>query len=208
MEVVCTKCKRIVSIENVNVQKDTAFCDTCGEIFSLSRLVATAKNTKFDSSIAIKGASFVDKGSFWIVEVSHRSLQAVFLVPFTLVWAGFSLSGIYGSQIVSGEFDPGASLFGIPFLIGSVFLIELTLMSLFGKSLVSVENSRGLVFMGIGSIGWYRRFNWDNVSEIIENHGEQYRSIALEGAKRITFGWGLSEEQTYYMANILRTKKQ
>ena len=45
-----------------------------------------------------------------------RSPIAFFLVPFMCVWSGGSLGGVYGSQVLNGEFDLGISLFGIPFI--------------------------------------------------------------------------------------------
>ncbi|OZG70356.1 hypothetical protein BTA51_26300 [Hahella sp. CCB-MM4] len=134
--------------------------------------------------------------------------MALFFVPFTLVWAGGSLSGIYGSQLVSGKFDPVLSIFGLPFLFGSIVLITLCLMSLFGRTLVSVENGKALVFIGIGSIGWYRRFDWRTIDRVTENSSGQYKYISLEGSKRLNLGWGLSSKKQYYIANYLRAKLQ
>ena len=74
--------------------------------------------------------------------------------------------------------------------------------------IVSVENGKGLVFMGVGSVGWYRRFDWNLIDRIIENTNSQYKYISLEGSKRLNFGWGLSANKQYYIANFLRTKLQ
>lgn len=59
--------------------------------------------------------------------------MALFVVPFTCVWSGISLGGIYGRQVSSGQFDPTSSLFGLPFLIGSVFLIGYCAMTTMGN---------------------------------------------------------------------------
>lgn len=132
--------------------------------------------------------------------------MALFLVPFTFVWAGGSLSGIYGTQLLTGEFNAEQSLFGIPFLIGSIVLISITLMSLFGRTHVSNENGKALVFIGIGPIGWYRRFDWKNIDRVVESESRQYKHISLEGSKRLNLGWGLSSEKRYFMSNFLKTK--
>ncbi len=208
MEVSCTKCNRKIEAENINVAKDTAFCTSCESLTSLSTLLESIPSKNFDAHTPVRGTSVDDRGYNWAVSGSHRSLMAIFFVPFTAVWAGGSLSGIYGSQIVSGDFDLGQSLFGLPFLIGSVVLITLCLMSLFGRTLVSVENGKALIFIGIGSIGWYRRFDWRLVDRVTENTSGQYKHISLEGSKRLNIGWGLSAKKQYYIANFLRTKLQ
>jgi len=206
MEVICLKCKRHIADEHINVAKDTAYCTACGELTSLSSLMSSSTDPKFDLYELVKGTNYKQEGFSWKLEASHRSWSALFLIPFTAVWAGISLSGIYGSQIESGEFDLQASLFGVPFLIGSIVLISITLMSIMGKTVISNENGKGLIFMGIGSIGWYRRFDWNSISSVVEKQSYQYEHISLEGKKRINFGWGLGDKKRYYLANALRSK--
>ena len=79
-------------------------------------------------------------------------------------------------------------------------------MSLFGRTYVSNENGKALVFIGIGSIGWYRRFDWKNIDRVTESESRQHKHISLEGNKRLNLGWGLSSEKLYYMSNFLKTK--
>lgn len=208
MEVSCTTCKRKIEAENINVAKDTAFCRNCESLTSLSNLLESSTSKNFKANAPVDGTTFDDRGNNWAVSGSHRSWLALILVPFTLVWAGGSLSGLYGSQIVSGEFDPDQSLFGLPFLIGTIVLVTVCLMSLFGRTLVSVENGKALIFMGIGSIGWYRRFDWIAIDRVTENTSGQYKHISLEGSKRLNLGWGLNAKRQYYITNFLRTKLQ
>ncbi|WP_168188298.1 hypothetical protein [Hahella sp. CCB-MM4] len=208
MEVICVSCKQKIKTENINVTKDTAYCSSCENLTSLSALLESTPSKSFDPLYPVHGTSVEDRGNSWTVGGSHRSWMALFFVPFTLVWAGGSLSGIYGSQLVSGKFDPVLSIFGLPFLFGSIVLITLCLMSLFGRTLVSVENGKALVFIGIGSIGWYRRFDWRTIDRVTENSSGQYKYISLEGSKRLNLGWGLSSKKQYYIANYLRAKLQ
>ena len=52
-----------------------------------------------------------------------------------LIWSGGSLGGIYGTQIANQEFSLLQSLFGIPFIIGTINLWFFYIDSiLFGKS--------------------------------------------------------------------------
>lgn len=208
MEVTCNTCNQRIGSENINAAKDTAFCRSCESLTSLSLLLESKPSNSFDVHSPVSGTSVDDRGYRWAVSGLHRSWTTLFLIPFTLVWAGGSLSGIYGEQLVAGEFDIERSLFGVPFLIGSVVLITVCLMSLFGRTLVSVENGKALIFIGIGPVGWYRRFDWRSIDRVVEETSGPYRHISLEGEKRLNLGWGLSEERQYYIANFLRTKLQ
>lgn len=208
MEVNCTICKRRVEAKNINVAKDTAYCEKCENLSSLSSLLESTPSKNFDARSPVSGTTLDDGGYKWAVSGSHRSWAALFIVPFTLVWAGVSLSGIYGRQIFNGEFDLGQSLFGLPFLMGSIVLITVSLMSVFGRTLVSMENGKALIFIGIGTVGWYRRFDWGLIDRVIENTSGNHKHISLEGSKRLSFGWGLSSKKLYYVANFLRTKLQ
>jgi hypothetical protein len=206
MKVNCSKCKKTIEPQNFNVGKDTAYCVNCENLTSLSSLLVSLPSGKFDATNSVRGVTVSDKGHSWSIESSNRSLMAIFLVPFTLVWAGGSLSGLYGSQLLSGEFELEKSLFGLPFLIGSIVLITITLMSLFGRTVVNNKNGNALVFIGIGSIGWYRRFDWKNIERVTESSGRQHKYLSLEGDERLNFGWGLSSEKLYYLSNFLRAK--
>ncbi|MEX0715199.1 MAG: hypothetical protein WD066_01360, partial [Planctomycetaceae bacterium] len=129
------------------------------------------------------------------------------------VWSGGSMAGIYGTQIAAGEFNPFFSLFGIPFVLGSVFLWTVTLMAVCGKVVVGVIDDQGTVFVGVGSIGWRRRFDWREVNCIREEShtagypGGYMRGILLEGKSRLKFGTNLNEQRRYFMLNALKYLK-
>lgn len=206
MDVTCSQCRTKINSDNINVAKDTAYCQRCENLTHLSSLLQSTPDRAFDKRQSIKGVSVSESGRNWSIDVSNRSIMALFLVPFTVVWAGGSLSGIYGTQIANGQFDAQQSLFGLPFLIGSIVLVSVALMSLFGRTHVSSENGKALVFIGIGAIGWYRRFEWRSIDSVVEKDSRQYKHISLEGHKRLNLGWGLSSEKRYYLANFLKTK--
>ena len=147
MEVICATCKSVINSENINVAKDTAYCTQCDNLHNLSSLASTSPNSepnstdrfssndskpkvKFDPYKKVDGLKVDDKSYMWSIDVSHRSKKAFFLIPFTCIWAGGSLYSIYGQQYLSGQYDLVASLFGLPFLLGSFFLIGLCFMTL------------------------------------------------------------------------------
>ncbi len=206
MEVVCTKCKNKILSSNINVAKDTAYCTSCENVTYLSSLLASTSSNSFYQTNSEYGIKINDQGYSWSIEARHIGLMSVFLVPFTAVWAGGSLSGIYGSQIAKGEFDLTHSLFGLPFLIGSIVLVTVTLMGLFGRTVVSCENGKALIFIGIGKTGWYRRVVWKSIDRVSEVMSDQNKHISLEGSNRLCLGWGLSSKKLYFISNFLRSK--
>ena len=110
-----------------------------------------------------KGVSLAEIMDGFRLTLSTRSCLAFFLVPFTLFWAGGSLGGIYGTQISKGQFNLMMSLFGLPFLVGSIFLVALTVMTVAGRCVV--ELSGGRFSIRLGALGVYRTQSaaWDDV---------------------------------------------
>ena len=117
MKVHCPKCHHAIPASKMNVETNVAVCPTCDEAFDLSDLLSDESENGDESKAAphLKqappGAWFTTDVDSWQVGASTRSGAAFFLVPFMLVWSGFSLGGIYGSQIVAGKFNLMMSLF-------------------------------------------------------------------------------------------------
>jgi hypothetical protein len=211
MKITCPKCGSSVPADRCNVATDVAVCARCNEAFAISALVAQGHvPDDFDIHDPPAGAWFEDTGSGWQLGATTRSPFAFFMVPFMCVWSGFSLGGLYGSQIAHGQFNLFISLFGIPFLFGTVLFGCLALMMVCGHVLVTSDYEGGRVFVGIGPIGWTRRFDWaaiHAVAELPANYhqpGGDGRAIALIGQKRILFGSMLSEPRRYYLVQCLR----
>lgn len=138
--------------------------------------------------------------------ISTRSWAALFLVPFTLVWAGGSLGGIYGSQLAKGEFNLLMSLFGLPFLAGSVFLVAMTAMTVAGRSVV--EQAGGKFSIRTGALGVYRTqaAAWDEVlacrlTEASRRGRTSYNTtyqveVDVEGGRTLKLGGAGAERAT------------
>lgn len=207
----CPNCKKDVLFENINIQANIAKCDACSFVFKISDILEMEPDDGFDMNDPPKGAWIGTGMNRVVIGATTRNPIAFFLVPFMLVWSGFSIGGIYGSQIISGEFDPFMSLFGIPFIIGSIVFWTITLMTIWGKVEVSISREGGKVFTGLGKIGYTRKFSWDEVSGISENStslkypGGQKEALRLEGKKRITFGRGIRDNRRYYIYRSLKT---
>ena len=133
------------------------------------------------------------------------------MVPFMLVWSGGSLGGIYGTQLINGEFDLFQSLFGIPFIIGSIVFWSLALMSIWGKVELTLNKRGGKVFTGIGTIGLVKQFLWKDITTLKQKQatlrypGSQGGSLIFEGQKRISFGNGLKQKRLYYLLRATKS---
>jgi hypothetical protein len=137
--------------------------------------------------------------------------MALFIVPFTCAWSGISLSGIYGRQIASGHFDPFSSLFGLPFMIGSLILVAMCAMTVAGKVELSQSEDRLSVFIGVSKLGWSRIFLWSDFSSAREdgrrngfNWNGQGQVIVMEGKRRVAIGSMWNEEKRYFVLSALR----
>lgn len=89
-------------------------------LFSLSSLVSKRTDSKFDIESPEKGTWYETNDKYWLVGASHGSYYSLFIVPFTCMWAGSSLSGIYGTQIKNMNFGWGLSSKKSYYLINSL----------------------------------------------------------------------------------------
>ena len=166
-----------------------------------------------------KGVDLVETMDGFRLTLSTRSCIAVFLVPFTLVWAGGSLGGIYGTQIAKGEFNWMMSLFGLPFLVGSFFLIALTVMSVCGRTIVELAGGKFLI--RTGALGVYRTQSapWPDVrscrlTEATRRGRNSYSTsfqveFKVDGAKDLQLSAaGVERETALWLARFLAARIQ
>ncbi len=120
MEVLRPKCNQVLGGSDINVVTDIARCRRCDEVFVLSSLVQARAFGPVNLDDPPRGAWYRREFNGFVVGASMRHPMAFFLVPFMCVWSGFSLGGIYGTQIVQGRLNLFMSLFGIPFILGTL----------------------------------------------------------------------------------------
>jgi len=209
MKIRCPKCDTEFAGADVNPSANVAFCRSCSEAFALAELIAGDPSNDPDAKINLyeppRGAWFEDFDDGFEVGASTRSWAALFIVPFMMVWSGFSLGGIYGTQIYKGQFNPGMSLFGIPFVIGSVFLGAVAAMTVCGRIVIRVHNNEGSVFTGVGRLGFRKRFNWKQINCVVEqdshSSGRITRNLFLDGEEIVKIGnFGNDKRQRYVRA--------
>jgi hypothetical protein len=211
-KILCPRCRLAIPLDDVNVATDIALCRQCGQTWSYADLNDESKISNFIPQSPPSGTWYQETGPrSFTVGSTTRSPIAFFLVPFMCVWSGFSLGGIYGGQIAKGQFNLGMSLFGIPFILGTLLFGSIAVMAVCGKIAVTVNGDDGVIFTGVGPVGWRRRFNWRSVTSIrrtekIGNRGSAYEQITFEGEKRLNFAAGVKTERLDFMLAILRKK--
>lgn len=209
MKIKCAKCKQQIPADQINMSTDLAFCTFCNEAFKISEAVdLDIVNVNFLQNPP-KGAWFRNEPDNIVVGATTRSPIAFLLVPFMIIWSGGSVGGIYGSQIIEGQFDPIRSLFGIPFLLGSVLFWSIALMAIWGKVEVTI-GEKSYVFVGLGKLGWKRHFDWHSVTSVSEGFskinypGSHNATIVLDGQSPLKFGTGLNEKRKHFVLNVLK----
>ena len=188
-------------------------CPKCGEVIRVEDLVAVEDGGSNDAALlsapppthlAVK----TDYDGIWpvtTIRFKRISPLALFFIPFTCIWSGGSLTGIYGSQFI----------FGIPFLIGTVVLLSACLFMLFGKRVLTLSHGRGTYFTGVGFIGRTKRFAYGYRTKVEEiesvHHGRNGTSVfrrlrlSSEGAADDVYVCsGFSKDALAYTAAVLR----
>jgi hypothetical protein len=204
----CPSCGAAIPLDDVNVSKDVALCRACGQSTAFS-LISAAAEINLQSLAQPPRGIRMDEEPGGALKVSYRKISPVvlFLLPFTLVWGGFSLGGIYGSQIRKGQFNLHESLFGIPFLIGTIVLLYIISFLLFGKWVITLNEGAGTVFMGVGSLGWTRRFAYDRSTVVslrltntrVNNVPQKGISVRT-GGQELVFGTLIKDEVKQFIA--------
>ncbi|MDD7983396.1 hypothetical protein PQO01_00320 [Lentisphaera marina] len=210
----CPGCDSEINLDDVNVSADIALCRACGQTNSFAEMSEESQVADFKDLQMPKGFRVEpDFGDGKSLVYKKMSPIALFLIPFTAVWGGFSMWGIYGTQIMKGEFNLTMSLFGLPFLFGTILLSSICLFSLFGKRLITMGNGRGTIFSGVGPIGWKRRFLYQKSTKVsveysaVRQNNRPVKIIYIRGgSKELKFGWGLKNEALEYIAAFIKNE--
>jgi hypothetical protein len=218
VELHCPDCGLPIPASEVAPSAGLAVCRSCDKSFGLEACKSAAPiGSRFQPlpTNPPKGVAVEELMDGFRLTLSTRSGAAFFLIPFMLVWSGFSLGGIYGTQIHKGEFDLTMSLFGIPFVLGTLFFGSFALMSAFGKVVLEVRNGVLLHRTGFLGLYWTRRRDWGafDRAELEEstrrgkNGYSTSHSISLKGADGETVvGLGLARERLAWALRYLNAK--
>lgn len=207
----CPACRSPISLDDVNIASDLALCRSCGKTSPFSVVSGAAELSQVTQDDVPKGVT-VTQALTGGTEITYRRISKVvfFLIPFMMMWSGFSLSGIYGRQIVRGQFDLSQSLFGLPFLLGTIVLLGVVLFLLFGRWRVRMNAGQGEVFAGVGPVGWTRSFRYEPQSHVsleltnIQRNRVPQKAITVRtGNDEIRFGTGIQEDAKRFIAAVI-----
>ena len=232
----CQKCRRTIPSDEINVAQDVAYCRGCNLSYRLSELTFDdGIIAHMDLQRPPAGAWFDDTGMATVIGATNRSLgTAVGMLLFALFWNGIvsvfvaiALAGTlrqfhvtvptwFPSPEMNGDFmKPGMLaflwLFLLPFILIGLAFIGTVLVCLFGRTEVRIANSKGIIFIGVGSVGWKRRFEASQIKAIklhTSNNREGSNSVSVlletrEG-KQMKFGSLLSNERRQFVLAALR----
>ena len=211
-EYYCPSCASPIPLEDVNVATDIALCRKCGVKGSFSSLCKLPNAIDVLSKPPPKGVRLQHDMMDGSTTVTYRRISPslLFLIPFTLFWSGISMGGIYGTQIYKGEFDLSSSLFGIPFFLGTIVLVSITLFGLFGKWVVRLNRGDGTIFAGIGIVGWRRSFTYNRTSTVMMQdsdtrvNGKRLQCITVKTDNASTsFGSTIRDDAKEFIAAVL-----
>ena len=177
----CPECGCEIPLADINVAADIMLCKRCG---TTSSFAAAASETEDDDSANLLSrqppkhlrieSDPMDPERRIVITYRRFSPVVFFLIPFTAMWSGLSMTGIYGSQITKGQFDPRLSLFGLPFLLGTVGLVSAILFCLFGRRTLTLCRGEARYFSGVFGIGRHKRFRYDATSKVSDNDKSSY----------------------------------
>lgn len=193
--------------------KDLVLCRACGKTWTFSLVNATRELKDISLDNPPKGVRVeTDYEGGTKIIYKRASPIAFFFVIFTAIWGGGSMFGIYGSQFRKGHFSVGESLFGLPFLFGTIVLCSLTAFFLFGRWEIKVRGREGSVFVGVGGLGWRRPFTCGpdarvalEMSSVRVNNQQQEAIILQQGNETIiSFGAAITNREVkLYIAAAL-----
>ena len=208
----CNFCSAPIAVDDINVAADIALCRNCGKSMPFSSLAGIPGEAEIDMLRPPKGITLREDAFHGKVITYHKkSMIVLFLIPFTLVWSGMSMGGIYGRQIANGEFNPSMSLFGLPFLFGTVVLVGVIINALFGSTRIWFDRGLCHVFVGVGKAGWTRKHACSKETRVaivmsnlkvnnVPKSGVELRT----GPEKLLFGTLWSEEAKTFVATALK----
>jgi hypothetical protein len=165
MEFHCPECGLPIPVTEIAPSAGLAVCRSCDQSFDIEACktaVPFAQRSQTVPTNPPKGVQVEESMDGFSISATTRNVAAWFLVPFMCVWSGFSLGGIYGTQIYKGEFNLFQSLFGIPFLLGTLLFGSIAMMALCGKCILEVRGDELRYRVGFLGLYWTRRRRWSD----------------------------------------------
>ena len=209
----CPKCGKELPLADVNMSQDMALCRACGYAGSFLAALSVPQMSDEELARPPKRVSLQREfGDTLAITCRPKRSALLFLIPFTVLWSGISMGVIYGTQIASRTFDWKLSLFGLPFLIGTIGFAIAILYTLFGATKVTLAKGRMRVSMGVFGLERTREVECGKGTTVaIEKSGYRVNNVPqpevvlTNGEAKFRFGaMALSNEAQNYVAAVLR----
>ena len=118
------------------------------------------------------------------IELRYWKFEPIllFLIPFMSVWSGGAIFGCYVMPFLQQDTHPMnylPFLFGIPFLVASIFIWYGILLMLFGTRRLVLEHGCGSYSAKLWGIGRTRRFDLRIDTEITDSRLEKKPNIQI-----------------------------
>lgn len=237
---VCPQCEQPIPAADVNVGADVVFCRCCNRAAKLSDLVKDAGDPiSVDLTTPPRGCWRRDDGVAIRIGASHRSVGGVIGTLFIFgFWNGivsvFVLICIaswwqllagppphwFPAPVMNGSsmgwgMTIFMTLFLTPFVLIGTVLALAVLMTLAGRTEVTLRGPDGEVFTGIGAIGRRRRFDVAQVDNVAlrtersrDSDGDVRTSTSIFIERRdeeaIKFGAYLPKKRRMFLAGSVR----
>jgi hypothetical protein len=172
---VCPSCDAPLAIDNFDMPRGVATCDTCNASHRLSTLAASTLVAKSLAESPPKGCATFERGRATIIRVSTRQPAGWFLVVFAAFWNFGVLN--FGGDIVPAWMDvirgasPGSSgspmpvpmliimtMMFVPFVATGLGVIGLAVFLLIGRCEIRVDADSIRVHTGVFGIGRLKTF--------------------------------------------------
>lgn len=236
----CSRCGKVIPSDDINVANDVAYCRACNVSYQLSALT---QGTELDSGIDLSqppaGAWHTRDGTGVVIGATHRSFgTAIGALAVSLFWNGivsvFVLVALAGTarnlglplpnwfpapNMNGSPMSVGMTLFLwiflTPFIVIGLVMISAFLSALAGRTEVQINNADGVVFTGIGGLGYRRRFDASGVKEVRiddkqwrdsdgDRRSKTYIVIETREGKLLKLGSMLTEERRKFVAGAVR----
>ena len=216
----CPNCRTVIAHDDMNIKEGVAVCSRCGKISRLIDLVEEFDSADYSRLLYEKpprGIKLVrDKmNPIGEVTLTYRRINpaVLFLIPFTAIWSGFSMFGIYiGPLLNEGTIPIEQALLGIPFLLGTILLLCTICTMLFGKKILTLSNGKGTYAFKVFGIGRTKHFELNRSTRIENsetnyqvNHNTLPQITITNGSKRVNMFAGLRYDAMDYIITLLHS---
>lgn len=216
----CPNCRTVIAHDDMNIKEGVGVCSRCGKISKLIDLVEEFDSADYSRLLYEKpprGIKLVRDKMNPIGEVTliYRRINpaVLFLIPFTAIWSGFSMTAIYIAPLLNeGTIPKVQALFGIPFLLGTILLLCTICSMLFGKKILTLSNGKGTYAFKVFGIGRTKHFELNRSTRIENtetnyqvNHNTLPQITITNGSKRVNMFAGLRYDAIDYIIALLRS---